>query len=141
MRELGYVEGQNILVEGRFYGDHTDRLPALAAELVRLNVDVIVAGATPAPEAAQRATSTIPIVMAIHVDPVRSGLVASLAKPEKNVTGVSERGTGSGTIIEGTSPSPGSAGSQRGRGDGQGLEYEWTCSWAFIALRSQKASR
>src|SRR4029453_2058221 len=92
MRELGYVEGQNILVEGRFYGDHTDRLPALAAELVRLNVDVIVAGAAPAPEAAQRATSTIPIVMAIHVDPVASGLVASLAKPEKNVTGVSTLG-------------------------------------------------
>ena len=89
MRELGYVKGQNILVEGRFYGDHTDRLPALAAELVRLNVDVIVAGAAPAPEAAQRATSTIPIVMAIHSDPVGSGLVASLARPGKNVTGLS----------------------------------------------------
>ena len=92
MRELGYVEGQNILVEGRFYGDHTDRLPALAAELVQLKVDVIVAGAAPAPEAAQRATSTMPIVMATHVDPVGSGLVASLAKPEKNVTGVSTLG-------------------------------------------------
>jgi hypothetical protein len=92
MREPGYVEGQNIFVEGRFYGDHTDRLPALAAELVRLNVDVIVAGTTPAPEAAQRATSTIPIGMAIHADPVRSGLVGSLAKPEKNVTGVSGHG-------------------------------------------------
>jgi len=92
MRELGYVEGQNILVEGRFYGDHTDRLPALAAELVRLKVDVIVAGAAPAPEAAQRATSTIPIVMAIHTDPIGSGLVASLAKPEKNVTGLSALG-------------------------------------------------
>ena len=92
MRELGYVEGQNILVEGRFYGDHTDRLPSLAAELVRLKVDVIVAGATPAPEAAQRATSTIPIVMATHVDPVGSGLVTSLAKPEKNVTGMSTLG-------------------------------------------------
>ena len=89
MRELGYVEGQNILVEGRWYGDHTDRLPALAAELVRLKVDVIVAGAPPAPEAAQRATSTIPIVMANHSDPVESGLVASLAKPGKNVTGLS----------------------------------------------------
>jgi putative ABC transport system substrate-binding protein len=93
MRELGYVEGQNFLVEGRFYGDHTERLPALAAELVQLKVDVIVAGASPAPEAAQRATSTIPIVMAIHTDPVGSGLVASLAKPEKNVTGVSALGT------------------------------------------------
>ena len=89
MRELGYVEGQNILIEGRFYGEQTARLPALAAELVRLNVDVIVAGAPPAPEAAQRATSTIPIVVAIHTDPVESGLVASLAKPGKNVTGLS----------------------------------------------------
>src|SRR5215510_843529 len=92
MRELGYVEGQNILVEGRFYGDHTDRLPALAGELVRLKVDVIVAGAPPAPEAAQRATSTIPIVMAIHTDPVRSGLVASLARPGRNATGLSTLG-------------------------------------------------
>jgi len=92
MRELGYVEGQNILVEGRWYGDHTDRLPALAAELVRLNVDVIVAGTAPAPEAAQRATSAIPIVMAIHTDPIVSGLVASLAKPGKNVTGLSPLG-------------------------------------------------
>ena len=89
MQELGYVEGQNILVEGRFYGDQPERLPALAAELVRLNVDVIVAGTAPAPEAAQRATSTIPIVMALHSDPVRGGLVASLAKPGKNVTGLS----------------------------------------------------
>jgi len=92
MRELGYIEGQNILVEGRFYGDHTERLPVLAAELVRLKVDVIVAGATPAPDAAQRATSTIPIVMATHSDPVGSGLVANLAKPGKNVTGLSTLG-------------------------------------------------
>jgi putative ABC transport system substrate-binding protein len=89
LRELGYVEGQNILVEGRWYGERTDRLPALAAELVRLKVDVIVAGAAPAPEAAQRATSTIPIVMANHADPVGSGLVASLARPGRNVTGLS----------------------------------------------------
>jgi putative ABC transport system substrate-binding protein len=89
MRELGYAKGQKILVEGRWYGDQTDRLPALAAELVRLKVDVIVAGAPPAPEAAQRAASTIPIVMAIHNDPVGSGLVASLAKPGRNVTGLS----------------------------------------------------
>ncbi len=89
MRELGYVEGQNILVEGRWYGERTDRLPALAAELVRLNVDVIVAGAPPAPEAAQRATSTIPIVMANHPDPVGSGLVVSLARSGRNVTGLS----------------------------------------------------
>src|SRR5215470_6764471 len=72
MQELGYVEGQNIVVEGRWYGERTDRLPVLADELVRLNVDIIVAGAAPAPEAAQRATSTIPIVMANHNDPVGS---------------------------------------------------------------------
>src|SRR5215467_2518828 len=89
LRELGYVEGQNILVEGRWYGERTDRLPALAGELVQLKVDVIVAGAAPAPEAARCATSTIPIVMANHNDPVGSGLVASLARPERNVTGMS----------------------------------------------------
>ena len=89
MQELGYVEGRNILVEGRWYGERTDRLPTLAAELVRLNVDIIVAGAPPAPEAAQRATSTIPIVTPNHSDPVGSGLVVSLAKPGKNVTGLS----------------------------------------------------
>jgi putative tryptophan/tyrosine transport system substrate-binding protein len=89
LRELGYVEGQNILIEGRFYGDRSERLPALAAELVRLKVDVIVAQGPPAPEAAQRATSTIPIVMTVHQDPVGSGLVASLARPGRNVTGLS----------------------------------------------------
>src|SRR5262249_25758869 len=89
MRELGYVEGQKVLVEGRFYGDYTERLPALAAELVQLKVDVIVAGAAPAPEAAHRATSRIPIVMANHNDPVGSGLVASLPRPGGNLTGMS----------------------------------------------------
>ena len=89
LRALGYVEGQNILIEGRFYGDRTERLPALAVELVRLKVDVIVAQGPPAPEAAQRATSTIPIVMTVHQDPVESGLVASLARPGRNVTGPS----------------------------------------------------
>jgi putative ABC transport system substrate-binding protein len=90
LRELGYVEGQNVRIEGRYYGDRVDRLPALAAELVRLPVDVIVTGAVPAPEAAKGATSAIPIVMAApHPDPVRSGLVASLARPGGNVTGLS----------------------------------------------------
>ena len=89
LRALGYVEGQNIVIEGRYYGDRIEQLPALAAELVALNVDVIVAGASPAPEAAQRATSTIPIVMAFHADPFGSGLVASLARPGRNVTGIS----------------------------------------------------
>jgi putative ABC transport system substrate-binding protein len=89
LRELGYVEGQNMVIEGRYYGDSIERLPALAAELVRLRVDVIVVGAPPAPEAAKAATSTIPIVMANHNDPVGSGLVASLARPAGNVTGLS----------------------------------------------------
>ena len=89
LHELGYVEGKNINVESRFYGDNVERLPALTAELVRLQVDVIVVGASPAPEAARRATSTIPIVMTNHSDPVASGLVASLARPAGNVTGLS----------------------------------------------------
>ena len=89
LRELGYVEGQNVLFEGRWYGEQTDRLPALAAELVRLKVNVIVAGAAPAPEAAQQATSTIPVVFTAHPDPVGSGLVLSLARPGRNVTGLS----------------------------------------------------
>jgi putative tryptophan/tyrosine transport system substrate-binding protein len=89
LRDLGYVEGQNVVIEGRWYGDRPERLPALVAELVRLQVDVIVAGTAPSPEAAKRATSTIPIVMANHPDPVASGLVASLARPGGNVTGLS----------------------------------------------------
>jgi putative ABC transport system substrate-binding protein len=89
MRELGYVEGQSVIIEGRYYGDLVDRLPALAAELVRIPVDVIVAGAAPAPEAAKVATSAIPIVMAgVHPDPVGRGLVASFARPGGNVTGL-----------------------------------------------------
>ncbi len=89
LRELGYVEGQNFVLEGRYYGDRIERLPALAAELVQLKVDVIVAGGPPAPEAAHRATTTIPIIMAYHPDPVGSGLAASLARPGGNVTGMS----------------------------------------------------
>ena len=89
MRALGYIEGQNIVVEERWYGDTIERLPALAEDLVKLRVDVIVVGTQPAPEAAKRATSTIPIVMINHGDPVGSGLVSSLAKPGGNVTGMS----------------------------------------------------
>jgi len=89
LRDLGYVDGQNVVIEGRWYGDRTDLVPVLASELVRLPVDVIVAGTAPAPEAAKRATSMIPIVMLSHPDPVGSGLVASLARPGGNVTGLS----------------------------------------------------
>jgi len=88
LRELGYVEGQNIAIEYRFAEGRPERLPALAAELVRLKVDVIVAGGPPAPAAAKQATSTIPIVFAVAADPVVVGLVASLARPGGNITGL-----------------------------------------------------
>ena len=89
LRELGYVEGQNITIDRRFSEGKTERFPELAAELVRLKVDVIVAAGGPPPLAAQRATKTIPIVMTNQADPVGSGLVASLARPGGNVTGLS----------------------------------------------------
>src|SRR2546422_4759664 len=89
LRELGYVEGQNIVIEYRWAEDRLERLPDLAAELVSLKVDIIVAAGTPAPLAAKRATRTIPIVMTSAGDPVGSGLVASLARPGGNVTGLS----------------------------------------------------
>ena len=89
LARLGYVDGQNLVVEDRFADGKADRLPALAAELVRLKVDVIVAGNTFAIRAARDATTTIPIVMAFSGDdPVKSGFVTSLARPGGNVTGV-----------------------------------------------------
>jgi putative ABC transport system substrate-binding protein len=88
LRELGYVEGQNIAIEYRFAEGRPERLPALTAELVRLKVDVIVTGGPPAPEAARQATGTIPIVFAVAADPVAEGLVASLARPGGNITGL-----------------------------------------------------
>ncbi len=81
LRELGYVEGKNLLTERRYYEGRVERARDLAAELVRLNVDLIVAWATPAAQAAQQATRKIPIVMVAVVDPVGAGLVASLARP------------------------------------------------------------
>jgi putative ABC transport system substrate-binding protein len=81
------VEGQNIAIEVRYAQGKHDRLPQLAAELVRLKVDVIFASATPAALAAKQATTTIPIVIGFVADPVESGLVASLARPEGNITG------------------------------------------------------
>jgi putative ABC transport system substrate-binding protein len=88
-RELGYVEGKNLTFERRYAEDRLDRLPGLAAELVSLKVDVIMAAGTLAPLAAKRATSTIPIVMMSAGDPVGSGLVAGLAQPGANITGMS----------------------------------------------------
>ena len=88
LRDAGYVDGQNIRLEFRTAQGHPDRLPGLAEELVKLNADVIFAGSTLAAQAVKRATSTIPIVMAL-VDPVGSGLVTNLAHPGGNVTGLS----------------------------------------------------
>ena len=87
--DRGYVEGQNVLVEWRAAEGNPDRAAALAADLVQLKVDVIVAVLTPAVQAAKNATSTIPIVMAPAGDPVASGLVTSLARPGGNITGIS----------------------------------------------------
>ena len=89
LRELGWIEGKNIAFERRYAENRLDRLPALAAELVGLKVDVIVAAGTLAPLAAKRATTTIPIVMTAAGDPVGSGLVPNLARPGGNVTGLS----------------------------------------------------
>jgi ABC-type uncharacterized transport system substrate-binding protein len=89
LRELGYVDGQNILVEYRSAVGQMDRLTDLAADLVRLKVDIIVADGTLATQAAKRATAEIPIVMARVGDPVGTGLIATLARPGGNVTGVS----------------------------------------------------
>ena len=89
LRELGYIEGKNIIIEYRFGDGKLDRLPALAAELVRLNVDIIVTGGPAATRPAKEATSAIPIVMAQDGDPIRNGFVASLARPGGNITGLS----------------------------------------------------
>src|SRR5215468_2249290 len=92
LRELGWVEGQNIVIDYRYSEDRVDRLPDLAAELVRLKVDLIVASAgTQVAMAAKNATETIPIVMIYVRDPVGTGLIASLARPGGNVTGDSGR--------------------------------------------------
>ncbi|MDP2605540.1 MAG: ABC transporter substrate-binding protein [Deltaproteobacteria bacterium] len=89
LRELGYIEGKNIVIEWRSAEEKLDRLPALAAELVRLKVDVIVTGGAIVTRAAKEATVTIPIVMTQDVDPVGTGFVASLARPGGNITGLS----------------------------------------------------
>jgi len=89
LRALGYVEGKNIIIEYRHAEGKFDRLPALAAELVRLKVDIIITGGEPGTRAAKEATVTIPIVMSQVGDPVGSGFVASLARPGGNITGLS----------------------------------------------------
>ena len=97
MKELGYLEGKHFIFEPRFADDHVERLSALASELVQLNADVIVTTGTAANHAAQLTTGTIPIVVAITPDPVRSGLAISLAKPGGNITGLS---SGAAEVIE-----------------------------------------
>ena len=92
MRDLGYVEGKNLVIEWRFADGKFERLPDLAAELVRLNVEVIVSHTTPGTQALQRATNSTPIVMTSIGDPVGSGFAASLARPGGNITGLSLMG-------------------------------------------------
>ena len=89
LRELGYVEGKNIAIEYRYAEGKLDRLPALAAELVRLKVDAIVTAGPASTRAAKQATVAIPIVMAFDDDPIGSGFAASLARPGRNITGSS----------------------------------------------------
>src|SRR5262249_25761766 len=92
LRELGYVEGQNIVIEWKSSSGRVERFPDLAAELVPLKSDVIVAGDNPAIAAAQKATKTRPIVMVLAMDPVATGFVNSLAKPGGNITGLNTLG-------------------------------------------------
>ncbi len=87
LRSLGYRVGENVVIEYRFANGEMERLPAFAADLVRLGVDIILTGFNPITVAALKATTTIPIVMTIGLDPVGTGLVASLARPGANVTG------------------------------------------------------
>ena len=89
LREFGYVEGKNIVIEWRYAEGKLDRVPVLAAELVRLNVDIIVTGGPTATGFLKEATTAIPIVIGFHTDPVGTGLVASLARPGGNITGLS----------------------------------------------------
>ena len=92
LRELGWIEGRNLAIEARFAEGNTEQLPALAAELVRSKMDVIVTSTTPAALAAKQATTTIPIIIGFTADPVRSGIVGSLAHPGGNITGWTHQG-------------------------------------------------
>ena len=90
LRELGYLEGKNIVIEQRYAAGRSEKLPELLAELIRLKLDVLVVAGDPAAHAAKKATSVIPIVMVTIPDPVGTGLIASLAHPGGNVTGLSD---------------------------------------------------
>src|SRR5262249_15399877 len=132
LRELGYVEGRNIVFEQRYAEGRMERLPDLAAELVRLQVDVIVTGSNIHVAAVRRATKTIPIVMVFTADPVGAGFVASLARPGGNVTGLGpdarpERWAKYPALVEGVVPKPslvgvlGQGSSQVGVGEGEAV--------------------
>jgi putative tryptophan/tyrosine transport system substrate-binding protein len=95
LRKLGYVEGKNVVIEARFAEGYVERLPALVAELIQLNVDVLLAGSPAGAVAARKAGTSIPIVFAGVLDPVASGIVASLARPGGNITGVAAGAGGS----------------------------------------------
>jgi len=88
LRELGYVNGQNLVVERRYSEGRAERFPEFADELVRLKVDIIIVNTTPAALAAKNATKTIPLVFPTAIDPVGAGVVASLARPGGNITGL-----------------------------------------------------
>ena len=109
LREQGYVEGKNIIIEYRFAEGNFERLPDLAAELVRLNVEVIVAPGVPSTRAAKQVTTTIPIVMAGGGDPVSTGLVASFARPGGNITGSSDLTVDSITKRQSPASAPGNS--------------------------------
>jgi putative tryptophan/tyrosine transport system substrate-binding protein len=94
LRQLGYVEGKNMLIEYRYADGKVERLPSLAAELVSLNLDILVARGAPAAHAAKNATSKIPIVFGNAADPVGTGLVTNLARPGGNITGLSDFNSG-----------------------------------------------
>jgi putative tryptophan/tyrosine transport system substrate-binding protein len=136
LRELGYVEGQNILVEIRWSGGDNERLPALAAELAALKPDVIVANGSPALRAVKAVAGTIPIVMSVMSDPVALGVAQSLGHPGGNVTGLSNLSTGLigkrlGMLVE-IAPNPGCVAVLRNPGnDG------WTTDWREITTAAQ----
>jgi putative ABC transport system substrate-binding protein len=98
LRDLGFVAGRNVAFEARFADGRQERMPTLAAELVRLKVDVIVTGSNPVIAAVKQATSTIPVVMAVSRDPVGAGFITSLARPGENITGLANH---AGPEIEG----------------------------------------